>query len=169
MYCSAHKGLARCDCWERHILTTRKEEAENKEFKLKSHFWFQKQQLHQRIEALEAEVFNAKNNAKCWHEAWFSQRDATGKAYWNGYAGGKRVAIAFHKNEAAKRLNAANACNDPKDKLSQELDARYHEWSANQIMLQGYDVEYDKHISDKDAKPVRWKPSDGLRPGEKDH
>jgi len=171
MLCSEHKGSARCDCWEQRILGITKKEYENKEFQAKSHFWYEKQRLSTKVEELEAELFNSKNSAKCWHEAWFDQRDATGRAYWKGYADGKRVAIAFHTNEAAKRRSAANGFSNEKDKASQELDARYHDWSANQIMLQGYDVKNNAHCAactTGETHPVNWKPEGGLRRGEKD-
>lgn len=172
MYCSEHKGLAKCDCWEKHVLHTTKREAENEQFKIKSHFWFEKQKLRQQLEDMEAELLNAKNSAKCWHEAWFDQRDATGKSYWSGYANGKRVAIAFHMNQAAQRHNAAKACTNETDRHYQELDARYHEWSADQIKLQGYDAVSDAHCEacrTSENKPAKWKPEGGLRPGETDH
>jgi hypothetical protein len=90
----------------------------------------------EQIQALNAALAAAKEDAIRWHNAWYEQRDATGRAYWQGYANGKKVALDWHKKEASQRKNAANSA-APSDRNYFELDARYHEYAIEHIQKAG--------------------------------
>ena len=93
-----------------------------------------------------------KKDAQEWHNAWHSQGELVGIAYWNGFSNGKKTAISWHLKEAEQRRNAAKGFASEADKNYSELDARFHEYSAEKIDKQN---DVSQHSSSWNEEPVR--------------
>jgi hypothetical protein len=58
-------------------------------YKANARTWFlevkKEQALHQEIQGLKSEIVRLMGERDLWKDAWFKQRLATGKAWWEGY------------------------------------------------------------------------------------
>lgn len=108
--------------------------------KTNSWVWFKTKTLKDKVSKLETELSVSKIITQTWKDYWFRQRDATGKAYWEGYKNGRELAIAWHARKAAARREASKTFLNEADKVAAHFDAVFHEWSAQNISQQGYNA-----------------------------
>jgi len=56
---------------------------------LQSRSWYKHQEYDERLRLMEKQRNDAIKATAAWKDAWYAQREATGKNYWNGFEDGR--------------------------------------------------------------------------------